>query len=125
MCNAAQRYCNSVEWQKKCSFFAVFYKNSHKNFVAYGKNTTFAPANETIGVWCNGNTTDSGPVILGSSPSTPTKSTTKHELISMFSGFLDLICKALKIKAVGLLDILLIAPEAQVSVVIWLLMGIK
>ncbi len=25
-----------------------------------------------IGVWCNGNTTDSGPVILGSSPSTPT-----------------------------------------------------
>ena len=26
----------------------------------------------TFGVWCNGNTTDSGPVILGSSPSTPT-----------------------------------------------------
>ena len=25
-----------------------------------------------IGVWCNGNTTVSGPVILGSSPSTPT-----------------------------------------------------
>ena len=25
------------------------------------------------GVWCNGNTTDSGPVILGSSPSTPTQ----------------------------------------------------
>ena len=25
-----------------------------------------------FGVWCNGNTTDSGPVILGSSPSTPT-----------------------------------------------------
>lgn len=26
----------------------------------------------SIGLWCNGNTTDSGPVILGSSPSTPT-----------------------------------------------------
>ena len=26
----------------------------------------------SIGVWCNGNTTDSGPVILGSNPSTPT-----------------------------------------------------
>ena len=26
-----------------------------------------------IGIWCNGNTTDSGPVILGSSPSIPTK----------------------------------------------------
>ena len=26
-----------------------------------------------IGIWCNGNTTDSGPVILGSSPSIPTQ----------------------------------------------------
>ena len=25
-----------------------------------------------IGLWCNGNTTDSGPVILGSNPSSPT-----------------------------------------------------
>ena len=25
-----------------------------------------------IGVWCNGNTTDSGPVIPGSNPGTPT-----------------------------------------------------
>ena len=31
-----------------------------------------------IGVWCNGNTTDSGPVILGSSPSTPTKKIAEH-----------------------------------------------
>ena len=30
-----------------------------------------------IGVWCNGNTTDSGPVILGSSPSTPTEKIAK------------------------------------------------
>ena len=28
---------------------------------------------QDFGVWCNGNTTDSGPVILGSSPSTPTE----------------------------------------------------
>ena len=27
---------------------------------------------QIIGIWCNGNTTDSGPVILGSSPSIPT-----------------------------------------------------
>ena len=26
-----------------------------------------------IGLWCNGNTTDSGPVILGSNPGSPTK----------------------------------------------------
>ena len=25
-----------------------------------------------IGLWCNGNTTDSGPVFLGSNPSSPT-----------------------------------------------------
>ena len=27
----------------------------------------------SIGLWCNGNTTDSGPVISGSSPDSPTK----------------------------------------------------
>ena len=26
----------------------------------------------SIGLWCNGNTTDSGPVISGSSPDSPT-----------------------------------------------------
>ena len=26
-----------------------------------------------IGLWCNGNTTDSGPVFLGSNPSNPTE----------------------------------------------------
>ncbi len=26
-----------------------------------------------LGLWCNGNTTDSGPVILGSSPGSPTQ----------------------------------------------------
>ena len=26
-----------------------------------------------IGIWCNGNTTDSGPVIPGSNPGSPTK----------------------------------------------------
>ena len=28
----------------------------------------------SIGLWCNGNTTDSGPVIPGSNPGIPTKS---------------------------------------------------
>ena len=32
----------------------------------------FSYCNFKIGIWCNGNTTDSGPVILGSSPSIPT-----------------------------------------------------
>ena len=29
--------------------------------------------NKNIGLWCNGNTTDSGPVIPGSSPGSPTR----------------------------------------------------
>ena len=43
-----------------------------------------------IGIWCNGNTTDSGPVIPGSNPGSPTnlpylsQKTTK---IASFSGF--------------------------------------
>ena len=56
-----------------------FDKKSPKSFVVSRKSTTFAPAKVkiSIGVWCNGNTTDSGPVILGSSPSTPTKEIAK------------------------------------------------
>ncbi|GEM_PF-2219195 len=41
-----------------------------------------------IGVWCNGNTTDSGPVILGSSPSTPTLIIDKLLDISAYRFFL-------------------------------------
>ena len=39
----------------------------NSNFAAQFNNCNF-----NIGIWCNGNTTDSGPVILGSSPSIPT-----------------------------------------------------
>ena len=34
----------------------------------------FCIVKTNIGLWCNGNTTDSGPVILGSNPGSPTKS---------------------------------------------------
>ena len=34
----------------------------------------------SIGIWCNGNTTDSGPVILGSSPSIPTSQRISFEV---------------------------------------------
>ena len=36
------------------------------------KQFTFALAKALIGLWCNGNTTDSGPVFSGSSPDSPT-----------------------------------------------------
>ena len=46
------------------------------NFAHANKGTTYTVnhylATKHIGIWCNGNTTDSGPVILGSSPSIPT-----------------------------------------------------
>ena len=37
-----------------------------------------------IGVWCNGNTTDSGPVILGSSPSIPTNEKVQQMIVAPF-----------------------------------------
>ena len=52
-----------------------------------------------IGVWCNGNTTDSGPVILGSSPSTPTEE----------------IAKPLRIKHLAILFYILLYVACTVS----------
>ena len=34
-----------------------------------------------IGLWCNGNTTDSGPVIPGSNPGSPTKGPLEKEVL--------------------------------------------
>ena len=41
------------------------------------KSCIFAPSKNN-GLWCNGNTTDSGPVILGSNPGSPAKSTSRE-----------------------------------------------
>ena len=56
----------------------------------------FAPV---IGVWCNGNTTDSGPVILGSSPSTPTR----KRKASIWKPFLFLLFLILSVDSLDLL----------------------
>ena len=37
------------------------------------KLSIFADEFKNSGLWCNGNTTDSGPVFLGSNPGSPTK----------------------------------------------------
>ena len=37
------------------------------------RKTEIKRSAKDIGVWCNGNTTDSGPVIPGSNPGTPTQ----------------------------------------------------
>ena len=68
-------------------------KNTGKVLLVPKKAVPLHPQNR-IGVWCNGNTTDSGPVILGSSPSTPTKKTAKSLVVSAwrFSYFLSIPC---------------------------------
>ena len=43
------------------------------NFALENKRDGFFHVFECIGIWCIGNTTDSGPVMLGSSPSIPTQ----------------------------------------------------
>ena len=46
-----------------------------------------------IGIWCNGNTTDSGPVILGSSPSIPTINLDYYSANILFANILAFYMK--------------------------------
>ena len=75
-----QSYSIILKKRQKVEKIAFFYKKVSKNFANSEKSTTFAPAirNKRVlktkfGVWCNGNTADSGPAFPGSSPGTPTK----------------------------------------------------
>ena len=75
-CISENFYLKEAEKRKKICFWEE--KNAEM-LCMFQKCCTFAPsksneADKTIdfGLWCNGNTTDSGPVFLGSSPSSPT-----------------------------------------------------
>ena len=79
-----QRYAKLLKSQKKSgkkSKNTFFLKKNREKLATYKKNAYLCKRNEElqtfIGIWCNGNTTDSGPVILGSSPSIPTHKITK------------------------------------------------
>ena len=75
------------EKQKKLRFFINFHQ---KILVVQEKVVPLHPQNRTrefsskkhFGVWCNGNTADSGPAFPGSSPGTPTKKIAKSLKIS-------------------------------------------
>ena len=54
------------------TFFAFCDKKSSKNICITKKCCTFA-SQLSIGLWCNGNTADSGPAFPGSSPGSPAK----------------------------------------------------
>ena len=68
----------------------VFAKKIAEMFAIPKLFVSLHPQTKFIGLWCNGNTTDSGPVIPGSNPGSPTnlpylsQKTTK---IASFSGF--------------------------------------
>ena len=73
----------------------VFYIFLAESFVSSEKVTTFAAQKglvpSFIGLWCNGNTADSGPAFPGSSPGSPTpyiaKSLTFNNLAIFLSRF--------------------------------------
>lgn len=52
----------------------VFAKKIAEMFAIPKLFVSLHPQTKIIGLWCNGNTTDSGPVISGSSPDSPTNS---------------------------------------------------
>ena len=60
-------------------FFLVRVRVAQLHF--YGEVLTERISHQ-FGLWCNGNTTDSGPVFLGSSPSSPTKK--RYGIIPLF-----------------------------------------
>ena len=53
----------------------VFAKKIVEMFVIPKLFVSLHPQTRNIGLWCNGNTSDSGPDIPGSSPGSPTKLT--------------------------------------------------
>ena len=52
----------------------IFFEKKQPSLLPMSENMrTFAAQFRRIGVWCNGNTADSGPAFPGSNPGTPTK----------------------------------------------------
>ena len=89
-----QSYSIILKKRQKVEKIAFFYKKVPKNFASFRKSCTFAPAkrNKSVlkakfGVWCNGNTADSGPAFPGSSPGTPTKENRRKWADSLVSSF--------------------------------------
>ena len=57
---------------KKRTFFHFFKQKKGENIFFTEKSCTFA-SHLSLGLWCNGNTADSGPAFPGSSPGSPTE----------------------------------------------------
>ena len=57
---------------------SIFAKKTAELFAIPNLFVSLHPQTKIIGLWCNGNTTDSGPVIPGSNPGSPTN----HQLFT-------------------------------------------
>ena len=57
---------------EKRKFFQFFKQKNAENIFFTEKSCTFA-SHLSLGLWCNGNTADSGPAFPGSSPGSPTE----------------------------------------------------
>ena len=73
------QYIIGEKWSffEKIHFFCKIFLKSlpvQKKCVSLHRQTKTRVWYSKIGIWCNGNTTDSGPVIPGSSPGIPTRS---------------------------------------------------
>ena len=53
--------------------------------IVIARRQVWTTAADMLGVWCNGNTADSGPAFPGSNPGTPTQETAKKHIA--LSGF--------------------------------------
>ena len=63
---------------RKWGWTKIFFeKNLPRVFACIKNVVSLQRQNKNNGLWCNGNTTDSGPVILGSNPGSPAKSTSR------------------------------------------------
>gem|GEM_PF-6137267 len=66
------RYCRAFFFLKFANKKRTFLFVVQKRYSTFASQFSHKRTIGHIGIWCNGNTTDSGPVILGSSPSIPT-----------------------------------------------------
>ena len=70
---------------EKRNFFHFFMQKKDENIFFTEKSCTFA-SQLSLGLWCNGNTADSGPAFPGSSPGSPTaESFSLTETLFLFS----------------------------------------
>ena len=76
---------NRAARRENYTFFSLFLCRKEIIFYFCSVKTATAARRSNIGLWCNGNTTDSGPVIPSSNLGSPTKKVVRNARITFFS----------------------------------------